>query len=71
MKYERIKENLFYLFVCAETCKTEEELAALEAAVKSGELCGTERGWMMAKDRDDFCIQCANDPSRSHYVFAA
>jgi hypothetical protein len=67
-KFDLVKMTIFNLFVCAPTCETDGDLEALEAAIREDCPAGTEGNWRLARHREDFCVMCANDPKRCHYV---
>lgn len=70
MEFEVVKEQMFGLIVCCKTCTSQEDLEKLQEAVQEKHIAGTTGGWQLAQHRDDFRVQCASDPEKSHYLFA-
>lgn len=68
-KFEIAGEKLCNLFVCTETCTNDDELNELEQLVQKQSPAGTEGNWHLGKEREDFCVPCAHDRTKSHYVF--
>lgn len=61
-----VVEHILWLAACAPKSMDDD---VVESTLQTRRVSGTRAGWTLARDREDWRVQCGEDDSRWHYLF--